>query len=161
MSLRTGGAIATILEPIINPNNLKIEGFYCEDKYNKKSLILLGQDIREVMINGFVVNDHEVLAEPDDLVRLKKVLDIDFQLIGKHVVTTTKERVGKVNDYATETNSLFIQKIYVSQSIIKSFTGGNLSIDRSQINEITPSKIIVNDLYNKARVASPVAAPNI
>jgi hypothetical protein len=44
---------------------------------------------------------------------------------------------------------MYIQKIYITQSVFKSFTGGNLSVDRSQINEITPKRIIINDLAGK------------
>jgi len=158
MSLRTGTPIATVLKPIINPDNLKIEGFYCEDRFDKRQLVLLCQDIREIINNGYVVDDHDVLSEPEELVRLKKVLEINFELIGKHVVTVDKQKVGKVSDYATETGSMYIQKIYVAQSIIKSLTGGSLSIDRTQINEITPKRIIINELSNKAPATATAAA---
>lgn len=158
LSLRTGTAIATITSPIINPDNLKVEGFYCEDSYDKKQLVLVCQDIRDVLAKGFVVNDHDVLVEPDDLVRLKKVMDINFELIGKQVVTVDKQKVGKVSDYATESESMFIQKIYVAQSILKSFTGGSLSIDRNQVNEITPKRIIINELSNKSPATAPATA---
>lgn len=158
LSLRTGTPIATITGPIINPDNLKIEGFYCEDRFDKKELVLLYQDIRDVMAKGYVVNDHDVLVEPEDLVRLKKVMDLNFEIIGKQVVTTEKEKVGKVSDYATETETMYIQKIYVSQSILKSFTGGSLSIDRNQVNEITPKKIIINELTKTSPAAAAVTA---
>lgn len=158
LSLRTGSVVATVTTPIINPNNLKIEGFYVQDNRDKRQLILLYQDIRELIDRGYVVDDHDVLVEADELVRLKKVLDIDFQLIGKQVVTTDKEKVGKVSDYAVEVNSMMIQKIYVSQSLMKSLTGGSLSIDRSQINEITPKRIIINELAKKAPATAPIAA---
>lgn len=157
LSLRTGSPVATITGPIINPNNLKIEGFYCQDRRNKKELILLYQDIRDMLPQGYVVNDYEVLSEPHDLVRLQKILALNFELIGKQVVTVSKEKVGKVSDYAADTETMFIQKLYVSQSIMKSFTGGSLSIDRTQINEITPSRIIINDLLKPA--PAPAAAP--
>jgi sporulation protein YlmC with PRC-barrel domain len=159
LSLRTGTAIATITAPIINPDNLKIEGFYCEDRFDKKQLVLVYQDIRDVLAKGYVVDDHDVLVEADDLVRLKKVIDLNFQLIGKPVVTIDKEKVGKVSDYATETTTMFIQKIYVSQSLMKSLTGGSLSIDRNQINEITPKRIIINELTKKVRATAPATAP--
>lgn len=129
-----------------------------QDNRDKRQLILLYQDIRELIDRGYVVDDHDVLVEADELVRLKKVLDIDFQLIGKQVVTTDKEKVGKVSDYAVEVNSMMIQKIYVSQSLMKSLTGGSLSIDRSQINEITPKRIIINELAKKAPATAPIAA---
>lgn len=158
LSLRTGGPVATITAAIVNPDNLKIEGFYCEDRFDKSRLVLVSQDIRDVLPQGLVVNDHEVLAEPDDLVRLQKVMELEFVVIGKQVVTVDKEKVGKVSDYAVDTNSMMIQKIYVSQSILKSFTGGSLSIDRSQINEVTPRRIIINELLNKSAATAAAAA---
>lgn len=157
LSLRIGGPVATVTAPIINPNNLKIEGFYCQDRFDKSMLILLSQDIREILPQGFVVNDHDVLADPEELVRLKKVLDLNFALIGKQVVTVNREKVGKVADYAAETSSMYVQKLYVSQSIMKSLTGGSLSIDRSQINEITPKRVIINELMKKAPAAVTAA----
>jgi len=156
LSLRTGTSIATIVQPIINPNNLKVEGFYCLDRFDRQELILLYQDIRDILPQGYVVNDHDVLTEPEELVRLKKVLELNFELIGKQVVTTSKQKVGKVSDYATEMETMFIQKIYVAQSVLKSFTGGSLSVDRTQINEITPSRVIINDLLKNA--PAPAAA---
>lgn len=160
LSLRTNSSVAKILSPIINPDNLKIEGFYVIDQFSKKNLILVTQDIRDIVNNGYIVNDHDVLVEPEDLVRLQKVLEINFELIGKQVITISKDKVGKVSDYAAETSSMYIQKLYVSQSLLKSFTGGNLSIDRNQINEITPKTVIINELMEKARVSSPIAAAN-
>jgi sporulation protein YlmC with PRC-barrel domain len=158
LSLRTGAPVANILNPIVNPNNFKIEGFFCEDKFNKTRLVLLCQDIRDIVPNGYIVNDHDVLVEPTELVRLKEILQINYEVINKQVITIDKEKVGKVNDYAVETSSMYIQKIYVSQSIMKSFTGGNLSIDRNQINEVTPNQIIINELMEKAPLAAAASA---
>jgi hypothetical protein len=53
---------------------------------------------------------------------------------------------------------MYIQKIYVAQSLLKSFTGGSLSIDRSQINEVTPKRIIINELLKGTPAAAPAAA---
>lgn len=160
MSLRTSGPIATILQPIINPNNLKIEGFYCEDRFDKSTLILLTQDIRDTLPQGYVVNDHEVLAQPEELIRLQKIISINFQLPGKHVVTVDKQKVGKVTDFATETSTFYIQKIYVGQSILKSLSASQLSIDRNQIVEITNKKIIIQEILKpqKATVTTTVPA---
>lgn len=155
MSLRTGQPIAIVTAAIFNPNNLKIEGFYCQDKFDKRELILLYQDIREVLPIGYVVNDFEVLVDPDELVRLKDILELNYEIIGKPVQTISKQKVGKVSDFATETETMFVQKLYVSQSIFKSFTGGALSIDRTQINEITPKKIVINELTKTVPAQAP------
>ncbi len=159
LSLRTSSPVASVTAAIINPDNLKIEGFYCEDRFDKKKdLVLLYQDIRDIMHNGYVVNDHDVLVEPGELVRLKKVLELNFELIGKPVVTVSKQKVGKVSDYATEVETMSVQKIYVSQSLVKSFTGGSLSIDRNQVQEITPRRIIISDLLKGTPATARVPA---
>lgn len=158
MSLRTGQQVATTTRPIINPNNLKIEGFYCIEKLGRKELILLYQDIRDVIPQGLVVNELEVLAEPEDLVRLKDVLDLNFELLGKQVVTLNKRRLGKVSDFATEIETMYIQKFYVTQGL-KGLTRGNLGIERDQINEITDKKIIITDPLDGGTVrAGAIAA---
>jgi uncharacterized protein YrrD len=158
LSLRTGSPIAEIISPIINPDNLKMEGFYVQDDKENRKLILLYQDIRDILPQGIVIDDYDVLAEPQDLVRLKEVLELGFELIGKPVETIGKEKVGKVADYAFEDATMFIQKLYVSQSILKSFTGGNLSVDRSQVHEITPKKVVIQELLKTAPAGAPAAA---
>ncbi len=146
MSLRTGGQVGVILRPIINPNNLKIEGFYCSHKAGNRTAVLLTQDIRDIIRQGFVIDDAEVLADPAELVRLQRVLEINFRLDGKPVVTDSKHKVGKIVDWAAETTTFYIQKLYAGRSVLKSLNQGQLSIDRSQIVEITDKKIIIQDI---------------
>lgn len=151
--------MATVSRPIINPNNLKIEGFYCEDRFEKRPLILLTQDIRDTLPQGYVVNDYEVLAEPAELVRLQDIMQLDFQLIGKQVVTTSKQKIGKVSDFAAETTTFYIQKLYITQSILKSLGGGQLSVDRSQITEITNKKIIIQEILKGQKAPLTATSP--
>lgn len=157
MSLRTGTQIGVTVAPIINPNNLKIEGFYCQDT-SRKHLVLLEQDIRDVLPQGLVVDDADALTEPGELIRLKDTMNLRFELIGKHVITTDKNKVGKVTDYATETKSMFIKKLYVSQSLFKNFATGSLGVDRTQIVEITRDKIIIAELEGKVPAAVKAVA---
>lgn len=159
LSLQTGAPVGTTLSIIVNPNNLKIEGFYCQDRFEKKVLILLTQDIRDILPQGIVVNDHHALTEPDELVRLKNILDLKFELINKPVYTTTKTRVGKISDYALDDNGLYIQKLYVARSILKSFGTAQLSIDRNDIVEITSRKIVINDILKTAANGVPNTVP--
>jgi uncharacterized protein YrrD len=147
LSLRTGTEVATTIQPIINPNNLKIEGFYCDD-YNdhKRNAILLYQDIREVLPQGIVVNDYDVLVDPEELIRLQDILNLQFVVLGKQVTTVSGDKVGKVTDFSVEVDSMLIQKLYVTQSLLKNLIGSNLGIDRTQIVEITDKKIVIQDL---------------
>lgn len=155
MSLRTGAQVGVTLSPIINPNNLKIEGFYCQDN-RRRQLVLLEQDIRDVLPQGLIVNDADALTEPEELIRLKDTMQLHFELIGKQVVSTGKHKVGKVTDYATETQSMLIKKLYVSQSLFKNFSTANIGVDRTQIIEITRNTIVIQDLEGK--VPAPAKA---
>lgn len=158
LSLRTGSQVAQIFSYIINPNNFKVEGFYCHDQLSKQDLILLYQDIRNIIGQGVIVNDHDVLSPPDILVRLQEVLKINYNLIGKSVETISKVKVGKVKDFALDSETFYVQKIYVGRSLIKSLSSGQLSIDRTQIIEVTATKIIIQELINPAKVPVPAAA---
>lgn len=158
LSLRTAAKIATATEPIINPHNLKIEGWFCEDLFSKEKLVLLAQDVRDFVPAGLAVNDHEVLTSPEELVRLQEILKLEFKLHGKQVITNHKRKLGKVADYALETTTLVVQKLYVSRPMYRSITDGQLSIDHSQIIEISDRRIIVRDADVKAGVTAPATA---
>jgi uncharacterized protein YrrD len=160
MSLRTGGPIGTVVEIIINPNNLKIEGWFVDDGSRKQRAVLLSQDIRDIIDQGFVVNDHDALSDVNELVRLKSVLDLGFELVGKSVITKAKQRLGKVNDYAFDKDGFVIQKLYVNQSIVKSFSGGAAIVDRTQIIEINRRQIIVKEatVPGRTSIVSPASS---
>jgi sporulation protein YlmC with PRC-barrel domain len=129
------------------------------DRFSKNRLVLLAQEIRDIVPDGIVVNDHEAMSEPDELVRLKEIIALQFELLGKPVITNNRKRLGKVNDYAIDTASLYIQKLYVSQSIMKSLNGGQISIGRSQILEITHKKIVVQEPTVSAQEVIPASRP--
>lgn len=156
LSLRSGTPIAQVAAPIINPKNLKIEGFYCEDMDSDNMLILLIQDIRELSKKGYIVDDFDVLVTPDELVRLQDVMEIQFELMKKRVETVDKTKVGKVHEYAVDSNSMYIQKMYVSQPFWKNLAGGSLSVDRSQVIEVTRKRIIIKPLLQPT--PTPAAA---
>lgn len=136
LSLRSGGRIGTVLEPIINPHNLHIDGFYCESAHSKNALILLDIYVRDISAKGVIIDDHNNLSEPNDLVRLQPILDINFQMENKGVVVN-KRKIGKVIEYAADTSSLFIQKIYAQPRLWQSLGQNRLTFDRRSIVEIT------------------------
>ncbi|HEU4967117.1 MAG TPA: hypothetical protein VFT53_06635 [Candidatus Saccharimonadales bacterium] len=158
LSLRTGSPVAWVTTPIINPTRLNIEGFYVTDSVDHSQLILLYQDIRELSPQGYIIDDHDVLAQPADLVRLQNVLTMNFDLLNKPIETVSHEKIGKVNDYAVETTTMYIQKLYVGRSIWKSFTSGSLSIDRTQIAEVTNKRIVINNLLQGMPSVVPATA---
>lgn len=158
LSLRTGGVIGVAIEPVINPNNLKIEGWYALNHFEKGDFILPAREIRDFITKGLVVDDHDSLTHPDDMIRMKETLDVHFDLIGKSVVSESKKRLGKIADYAVDESSYYIQKLYVNPSILRGLVNEQLLIDRSQIVEITNKKIIVQDPTVRSASGIPLPA---
>jgi hypothetical protein len=164
MSLRTGSPIATAIEPIINPHNLKIVGWWCKSGGGGKRLVLLAEDVREVMAKGLAINDEDALSAPQDLVRHREILDIRFKLPDK-VVKTKRQKLGKVSDYSYN-DGMFVQKLYVARPLHKVFaTEDTLLIDRTQILEVTDNYILVQDsevkLTQEEMAPAAAAAPSV
>ncbi len=158
LSLRTGRPVGHAFSPVINPNNLKIEGWYATKVGNKDPMVLPTGQIRDLIAKGLVVDDHDSITHPDDLVRMKKILEINYELIGKPIVTESKKKLGKVQDYSVDDQSMYIQKLYVTQNILRGINKSQLLIDRDQVIEITDKKIIVKDLSEKVPSSSSVTA---
>lgn len=144
MSLRTGRQVAVANEPIINPHNLKIVGWWCSPRSARSRLVLLSEDVRELMPQALAINDEDALSTPEELVRHREILDIKFQLTDK-TVRTKRQKLGKVSDFSYN-DGMFVQKLYVARPVTKIFSSQDtLLIDRSQILEITDSYILVRD----------------
>lgn len=156
LSLHTGRPIAQVNEPIINPHNLEVVGFYVANPRSRQQpLVLLSNDVRDIAPKKVLVNSADELTAATDLVRLQDTLKIRFSLLGKLVKTTSKRRLGRVEEYVIDTESNLVQKIYVKQSLLKSLAVNSLVIDRQQIVEVTDRQITVSD----ATVAKPAVAP--
>lgn len=157
MSLRSGGQIAIAEQPIINPHNLKILGWWCRGAGGQE-LVLLSEDVREAMSGGLAINDEDDLSAPEDLVRHSEILNIRFDLMDKPV-KTKRHKLGKVSDYSYN-DGMFIQKLYVARPLHKVFTADDtLIIDRTQIIEVTDHYVLVRDTEIKAGAEEMAAAP--
>ena len=89
--------------------------------------------------------------------RLNEALAVNYDLMGKAVITDHHRRVGKITDYAVDGESLYIQKIYVAPKLLKSITGtSQLSIDRSQIIEVSDKHIVIKEATKTVREKAPV-----
>jgi hypothetical protein len=144
ISLRSSQQIAIALQPIINPHNLKIVGWWCKASAGSGNLVLLSDYVRESNGRGLAVNDEDALSSPDELVRHKEILNINFQLIDK-TVKTKRSKLGKVHDFSYN-EGMFVQKLYVARPLVKVFASEDtLIIDRTQILEVTDDHILVSD----------------
>lgn len=143
LSLRSGTPVGTVIGHLINPHKLRIDGLWCKASVSKKPLLLLAQDIREISPSGIVVDDEDVMVDPSEVIRLKTIIDLHFELLEKKTLSG-RLPLGKVADYAVDSDTLFVQKLYISPAIWKKIKTERLTIDRSQIIEVSHSYVRVS-----------------
>jgi sporulation protein YlmC with PRC-barrel domain len=145
ISLQTGDTVATLQLPVIDMGTLKVAAFRCEALSSGRSMVLLPRDIRQFATDGLLIDNEDELSEPHDLVRLSQLLKQDFNPIGKAVVTDMGRRLGTIENYALDLEHHHIQTIIVKPPMLRSWLGSNLTIDRVQIVDVTPKKVVVRD----------------
>ncbi len=153
MSLQSGTALGSTAAPIIDPRKLQVIAYHVIGPRVQEESVLHTADIREIGPLGLIVDGTDsVMALDEDLVRLQEVARLNFSLIGKPVFDESKKRLGKIVEYTLESDSFFVQKLHVSQSVMKNLKSANLLIHRSQVVEVTDTKIIVRSGSVKEQV---------
>lgn len=155
MSLQTGGRLATTGLPVIDPGALKIVAFQVEGPLlTERPAFLRIQEIREIAPMGMIVDSADDIVGLEDVISLKKLYDIEFELLDMPVIDEHKKKIGKVEDYTLETGGFVIQQIRVKRGILQGLNDTGLLIHRDQIVKVTDNEIIVKSTAKKA--AEPV-----
>lgn len=162
LSVQSAGPIGAIADSIVDPNSLKILAFYISGPLVKNTNILDAKSIREYSKYGCVVDSIEDLAEKDDIIKVSKIIDLNFSLIGLKVETKKGTKLGKVIDFTITPDDFSVQQIVVKRPLVKSFLDPELIIPRAEIVEVTDYKIIVKDEEKviKARAEKEDFIPN-
>ena len=147
LSLHMGGEIARVTEPIIDPENLKIIAFRVAGPLtgSETGNILMTDDVREFSNIGMIVDSGDNFVNAGEIVRLDKVLEFDFDVVGLKVVTKKGTKLGKVVNYMVNPENFEIQQIVVQRPFFKALNDPELWIGRSEIVEINDDEIVVKD----------------
>jgi sporulation protein YlmC with PRC-barrel domain len=159
ISLQTGEAVATVTEPVFDPGDLSVVAVLCSAGRGSSSKVLMMRDVRQVATDCLIVDSDEELADSDDVVRLKSLLTSQLKPIGLPVVTDLGRKLGSVEDYTINLETARLQKLYIRQSIIRSWLGSSLIIDRTQIIDVNQQHIVVRDASVKAPVIAGEPVP--
>ncbi len=153
LSLQAGGAIAWTTDPIIDPDNLKILGFHLRGPLvdRAEENILDIKSVREYSRYGMVVDSIDEFVSSEDVIKIKKVLDLRFNLMGLKVETKKRSKLGKVSGFTVTDNDFMVQQLIVQRPVIKAFIDPELIIPRKEIVEINDYKIIVKDEEKKIK----------
>lgn len=164
LSIQAGGPIATIKNAIVDPDNLKILGFNLEGPLlnHTDATILDVRSIREYSQLGMVIDNIEELVAPDDVIKIQKVLELNFDLINLKVKTKKGTKLGHLIDYTVTSEDFVVQQIIVKRPLVKALVDPELTISRKEIVEITDYEVIIKDEEKtlKARAEKEDFVPN-
>ena len=154
-SIQAEHRVGTVTDYIVDPNKLHIVALYVQTKFAPKPLILYTGDIKNFTRQGLVIDHNDRLMDSDNLVRLKEVIDINFSVSGKQVVTENKRKLGRVVSFAFDVDTFLIMRLNVRQSMIKNISTSELIVHRQQIVSVTDKQIIVRSQTIKDKAATP------
>ena len=147
LSLHVGSEIARISEIIIDPNSLKLIAFRLESPLIRDEVgdILPLNSVREFSRHGFIIDSIDEFISEDEVISIKKIIDLRFALPGLKVITKKKSKLGKVSSFTLNTSTWEVQQIIVQRPVMKSFLDPELTISRQSIIEVDDYRIIVKD----------------
>lgn len=145
LSLQTGSELARTAKPIINPHNLSVIAYEVTGPHlDHHPSFLRIDDIRELSPIGMIIDSSEEFVQMDDIIKLKDIYELRFELVHKQVLDEHRHKVGKVIDYNLEAGGFVIQQLSVKRPLLKSFNESELLIHRSQVIEVTDHAIVIH-----------------
>lgn len=154
MSLQTGSQIARTYAPLIDPGDLSVKAYRVKGPLlsEQGTHMLRIADSRELSDMGFIVDSIDEIVELDDILKLKELDDLHFELVGMPITDEKQHKLGRVIDFTLDTTTFTIQQLTVRRPLLKSFNDTELVIHRSQIIEINNKSIVV---HSEAKVPEP------
>ncbi len=155
MSLQTGARLAVTSRPIIDPAQLKVYAYELTGPLlTQTPSYLRTDDVRELGPVGMIIDSSDEFISPDDIIKLRELIDLGFPLVGMAVIDDFRRKLGKVEDYTIDTKSFMVQQLNVKRGFLRGITDTGLLIHRSQIVEINDNAIVVKTNARQVKPAS-------
>ena len=157
LSLHLGGPIGNITSEITDPENLKIIAAYVNGPQTgngEYGNILDVRSIREYSNLGIIIDSIDDLVMSGDVIKIDKIIELNFSVIGLDVKTKNGTKLGKVISYTFDPESMMIMQFIVKRPLVKSFLDPEIIIGRSQIKEVNDYELIIKDEEEKIKKES-------
>lgn len=146
MSLQTGEEVAITSNVLVSPVTLKIVGFELAGKrLTTRPSFLRTEDIRELSNIGFIIDSSDECIGLDDVIAIKELYELDFDLNNMQVIDKAGQKIGKIYDTVFTTNTFTIEQLCVQRPFFKSFSETDLLIHRDQIIEINRDAVVIRN----------------
>lgn len=143
--------IGPAADVIIDPADGAFLGISVLDSVEKRKKVIPASEIKGFGTGFVLARDFKSLTEIDDVVRIKKVIEDDVNILGAKVETESGQKLGKVENATIDLKLLALEKLYVNPPLSISFLSTQLIIPSAKIIEIQKKKIIVGDEFAKVK----------
>lgn len=147
-SLSERKKIGEIQDLIIDKQNLLVVGFLVRisNSIFAKSKVILEADILDIDQNGMTTKSEECLIESKENIKIQKILKAKDKLINLTAFTKNNQKIGKINNFSIENNSMQVVKFFV-----KNWENERI-FDHTNVFKITKNAIYFND--NEEKITS-------
>ena len=115
--------------------------------------------VREFSRAGMIIDSNDEFVRSEDIVRLQKILKLNFDLLGLKVITKKHAKLGKVADFVLQSSNWGVQQLIVQRPVMKALIDPELIIDRSRIVEVDDYRVIIKEEREKSKTklkAAPI-----
>ena len=145
MSLQTGGELARTIQPVVDPGTLTIMAYTADGPLlDQHPMLIRIADTRELSDIGLIVDSIDEFVAPDDVIKLRELLDLNFRLDGMKVTDEKRRSLGKIIDYNVDTTTFTVVQLTVKRPLMQRFNDTELLVHRSQIIEINDEAVVIH-----------------
>ena len=137
----TGDVLGIVSGMVVHPDTGAVEGFFVrpEEFWSQDELFLTSLEILHWGVR-ITVRSRDVLAAPDELVRMQTILASGRPVLGQTIVTENGRRLGRCADVQFNTESFRLEWLFPRR-----FFRWGIPIPASSIVEVQQDAIIVRD----------------
>lgn len=135
--------LGSLKDIIINPDTGDIVGIVCHVTGARKDMVANSSDITGIGTNFIMIGSADNIAEPDEIIRIKEVLNKEIELIDSKVVDEDGRNLGKLRDYSVNLKTMRLERLYVTSVSFVKLISKDLLIPSNDIIRIEKGKITV------------------
>jgi sporulation protein YlmC with PRC-barrel domain len=131
--------LGTVAAPLLDPD----KGIIIAYRLSGRPAYLATVDVAGYTEDAIVTTSPDAVQPPDDLVRLKPLIEHPVKPLGLRVVSEDGQKLGRVGDFEFDTSDHRIARLHVKPVWWQRFTGRDLILPRERIVKITDSNVTV------------------
>ncbi len=153
-----GAIVGEASRVLIDPDDATFVGLAVQPSHLRSERYIPTSEIKGYGSGYLMAKGLSSLSEENEVIKIRKVLSNEPQIIGARVVTEDGTRIGKVADATVNLKDSILDKLYLTSLLNIGLLGEQKIIDRSQILKIEKKKIIVRDTKETKPVPANIAA---